>query len=88
MLSEKLGAISSRSDKAQCRIPQVLKDLPNDDKSALIAALVNTNVSVRAICNALNEEGITVSRDAVTRARLCVTDSYPCKCDLPKTGEK
>jgi len=87
MLADKLNAINSRSQKHQCRIPHILTELSTDDKTALIGALADSTVSIRAICETLRTEGIPVSRDAMTRGRLCITGAYPCKCGIPTIGE-
>lgn len=69
-------------------MPLLLNELQKSDRDALISALTDTSISVRGICEALCSEGFSISRDAVTRGRLCLTGQYPCKCDISATRSK
>lgn len=82
MLFERLSQLTDTTSRGQCRIAAILPSLSAQDGKALIAALKNRNVSQRAICDALREEGITASRDAVRHARACLSNISTCHCNI------
>lgn len=88
MLSDNLKAIAMESSRGQCRMHAVLTELPADDARALIGALQNSAISQRKICKALQDEGIRVSRDAVTHARACLSKPDICRCNVARFGEQ
>lgn len=90
MLSDKLNAMAAKSSNgiAQCRVPAILAELPKADAQALLSALKNASISERKICDALREEGIPVSRDAVHHVRMCLRNLDICKCNVTKFGDE
>ena len=88
MLSDKLKAIAMESSRGQCRMHAILAELSTDDARALVGALQNSAISQRKICKALQDEGIRVSRDAVTHARACLSKPDVCKCGIERFGEQ
>jgi len=54
--------------------------MSENDKIALVDALVTQSVSLRALERLLADEGTPIGRDSLTTARICATNTKRCKC--------
>ena len=86
MLASKLNTLETRS--SGCRLNDIMTSLSKDDAQALNSALRNPRVSIRGIHNALRSEGVTISRETITKGRDCSMNATNCSCGLFAEGGK
>ena len=86
MLKDTLSSL--RETTTGCRIKHLIDHLEKDDATALIDAIRNPRISIRAIASAVSDEGITISRDSVNKGRQCANNPKICKCGTFKESNK
>lgn len=77
MLSEKFSALQQHPS---CSISRTMDKLNKSDKQAFTDALKNPEIGIRVIYRIMKEEGYTLSRESIAKARLCARETSSCKC--------
>jgi hypothetical protein len=81
MLSEKINLLRQRPNNTKmCHFAETVRVMSENDKNALIEALVTQSVSIRALERLLLEEGVHIGRDSLSKGRMCITNEEFCKC--------